>query len=332
MRHLTIVTTGIFIAAALISGCKSTGKAQQEDTENSSAITTPANFNADSAYSYIKKQVALGPRVPGSESHRKCGDYIISELNRHGIETIEESEGTVKIYTGEEVPMRNILARINPDNKNRILFLAHYDTRPWADNEEDPELHNTPIPGANDGGSGVGVLLEMARHLGNSAPGIGVDMLFIDVEDSGESAGFGNNDNTWCLGTQKWVENLPYPADGRPRYAVILDMVGGLNAHFHREYFSEKYAPEVVKKVWDMARKSGYGEFFLDADGGAVVDDHIVINQAGIPAIDIIESKNEGTRSFPPTWHTLEDNMNNIDPASLKAVGQTMLNLVYNEK
>ena len=248
------------------------------------------------------------------------------------MEDITVSDESVKVFTDETLPVHNILGRINPGNKDRILFVAHYDTRPWADCEEDPELHSTPIPGANDGGSGVGVMLEMARQLGKTAPGIGVDLLFVDVEDYGQSAGFGNHDDTWCLGTQEWVKNLPYPADALPRYAVILDMVGGLNARFNREYFSDKYAPEIVSKVWDIARRSGYGEIFLQAQGGAIVDDHVVINQAGIPAIDVIESKNLDTRSFPPTWHTLDDNMDNIDPASLKAAGQTMLNLIFSEK
>ena len=157
-------------------------------------------------------------------------------------------------------------------------------------------------------------------------------MLFVDAEDYGQSSGFSNHDETWALGTQYWVEHMPYTHETMPRYAILLDMVGGIDAKFHREYFSNNYARNIVDKVWGVASRAGYSDRFVNLDGGAVVDDHVYLNRAGIPAIDIIESKNAVTKSFSPTWHTVDDDMDNIDRGSLKAAGQTVLNVIYNEK
>lgn len=333
MRSIIITALGFLIPGILMSGCKNPAAKQETvDCEIAQAIKPVAIFNADSAFSYVKRQVDFGPRIPGTASHDNCATYIVNELKRHGADEVLEQITETEVFTGEKLPVHNILGRINPDSSKRILFVAHYDTRPWADSEEDTELHNTPIPGANDGGSGVAVMLEMVRQLAQKRPQIGVDLLFVDVEDYGQSSGFGNHDDTWCLGSQKWVKEMPYSDENRPSYGIVLDMVGGLNARFNKEYFSNKYAPEIVTKVWVVARRSGYGDIFPTENGGVIIDDHVVLNQAGIPTIDVIESKNIETRSFPPTWHTLDDNLQNIDPASLKAVGQTMLNLIFTDK
>lgn len=333
MKPIIVTTLGLLLSGMLMSGCKNPAAKQETvDGEITQTIKPVAIFNADSAFSYIKRQVDFGPRVPGTTSHDNCAAYIVNELKRHKVDDIVQQFTDTKVFTGETLPVHNILGRINPDSSKRILFVAHYDTRPWADSEDDTELHNIPILGANDGGSGVAVMLEMVRQLAQKKPQVGVDFLFVDVEDYGQSSGFGNHDDTWCLGSQKWVKEMPYSAENRPRYGIVLDMVGGLNARFNKEYFSNKYAPDVVTKVWDVARRSGYGEIFPTENGGVIIDDHVVLNQAGIPTIDVIESKNIETRSFPPTWHRLDDNLQNIDPASLKAVGQTMLNLIFTEK
>ena len=172
------------------------------------------------------------------------------------------------------------------------------------------------------------MLLETARLLGPVPPdSIGVDLLFVDVEDSGRSDG-PDSDATWCLGSREWVKHMPYTPANKPRYAILLDMVGGIGAKFHREYFSHRSAPGVVDRVWAVARQSGYGDRFINSQGGAVIDDHININNAGIPCIDIIESLNDATGTFNPTWHTMADNIKAIDPASLKAVTQTVLNTI----
>lgn len=313
--------------------CRSTGSKDTTDNKDKTGtIKVPAKFDSDSAYAYVAHQVAMGPRIPGTPANAECARYIRSELMRHGADTVTEQHATVTAYTGERLPINNILGSFNRNTTSRILLVAHYDTRPWADNDPEQTNHMEPVPGANDGASGVGVLLEIARQLAATRPEIGVDLLFVDAEDYGESAGFSNHDETWALGTQYWVEHMPYRQDNMPRYAILLDMVGGIDAKFHREYFSNTYARDIVDKVWSIASRSGYSNRFVNLDGGSIIDDHVYINRAGIPAINIIESKNEATKSFAPTWHTVKDDMNNIDRSSLKAAGQTVLNVIYNEK
>lgn len=321
----------ILSVCAFSASCGS-GSSTTTATNQAKAIApAPASFNADSAYTYVKDQVNFGPRVPGSQAHRLCSDYIVSQLQRFGADTILTQTGLVTAHNGAQLPIMNIMGRFNPEAKDRVLLAAHYDTRPWADNESTEERRATPIPGANDGASGVGVILEIARQLGITAPGIGVDLLLVDAEDYGTSAGWGNNDETWCLGTQYWAERMPYTASNRPRFGIVLDMVGGRDARFHREYFSEKYARPVVDKVWGTAISSGYSDQFVNEVAGSIIDDHLFINRAGIPCIDIVECNSATTHTFPETWHTLSDDMGSIDRKSLKAAGQTVLNVIYRE-
>lgn len=327
------IFSAIIAITAMMSVVACTSKRTDKSTDatdNSSTISAVATFNADSAFSHVRRQVEMGPRTPGSKGHAACEDYIISTL-RADSAVVSVQNGTVTAYTGETLPVVNILGSFNPEAKTRILLVAHYDTRPWADQEESPESASQPVPGANDGASGVGVLLEIARKLGKNPPEIGVDLLFTDVEDYGNSGGFGNNDETWCLGTQYWLRNMPYTIENKPIYAILLDMVGGINARFHREFFSDEYASGLVDKVWSTAARSGFSEIFVNKRGGSIIDDHIFINRAGIPAIDIIESHNDQTHSFAPTWHTLSDDVDHIDRNSLNAVGQTILNMIYSE-
>ncbi len=315
-----------FILMTLVS-CNS-------NKSNAVAEQTVANtrqkveFNADSAYAFVKAQVGCGPRIPGSKGHELCADYIIGRLKAADADTVIEYRSTATNFKGEAMPINNIMARYNPDASRRVLLLAHWDTRPWADNDPDPANHAKPVPGANDGASGAGVLLELARQFGQTRPDIGVDLLFVDGEDSGAES----QDLSWCLGTQQWISLMPYRASDRPVYAILLDMVGGRNAKFTREYISDRYASSVNDRVWAMANASGYGDRFVNRQAGGVVDDHMFINRAGIPCIDIIECANESTGSFPSTWHTVNDDMDHIDPATLKAVGQTVANVIYNER
>lgn len=323
------------IAAALCivtAGCRTTGSKDSTANIQETSIKEPAKFDSDSAYAYVARQVAMGPRIPGTRANAECAEYICTELARHGADTIIEQRATVTAYNGDRLPIKNIFAQFNPEASSRIMLAAHYDTRPWADSDPEQSNHLEPVPGANDGASGVGVILEIARQLSANRPEIGVDMLLVDAEDYGQSSGFSNHDETWALGTQYWVEHMPYKDNKLPRYAILLDMVGGMGAKFHREYFSNNYARNIVDKVWGIASRSGYGDRFVNIDGGAIVDDHVFLNRAGIPAIDIIESKNDVTKSFSPTWHTVNDDMDNIDRTSLKAAGQTVLNVIYNEK
>jgi glutaminyl-peptide cyclotransferase len=293
---------------------------------------TPA-FNADSAYAFVQRQVDFGPRVPGTPAHTACADWMVAHLKAAGAEVIEQT-GTVSVYTGQKLPLRNLFARWAPDRKERILLLAHYDTRPIAD--KDDERKNQPIDGANDGGSGVGVLLEIARHLAAKEHGPGVDILFTDVEDHGQPSGAmtldDNSIDTWALGAQYFAKNPPVPGY-QARFGILLDMVGAKDAVFYREAISMQFAPAVVAKVWKTAAALGHGERFVQETKYFVgTDDHVPINRTlRIPTIDIIEY-HEATGAFHPSWHTHDDNMAVIDRASLNAVGSTVLEVVWKER
>lgn len=326
---MKIYNIALLLLTLITSSCNADSKNNKADNVSTQQSIVAIEFNADSAYSYVKKQVDFGPRVPGTEGHRQCAGWLVDKLSRYGADTIIEQKTIVTAFNGDKLPINNIFAQFNKTAQKRILLLAHWDTRPWADAEKDKSKHNIPIPGANDGGSGVGVLLEIARCLGEKQPTIGVDILFTDAEDYGASGG---DDKSWCLGTQYWVKNMPYEVGQLPIYGILLDIVGGIDAKFHREYFSERFASRINDKVWAMANASGYSSRFINRTEGAVTDDHYHISMAGIPCIDIIECANPMTGSFPPTWHTLKDDMNSIDRSSLKAVGQTILNTIYNEQ
>lgn len=319
----------------LFTACGSAGNSSKvaalKTGEQKEKTVNRKPFDADSAYQRIAEQVAFGPRVPGTDAHKKCEQYIAEKLQGYGADTVWVQRGVMKAFNGENLPVANVLASFNESAARRILFVAHYDTRPWADQEVDASKRNKPILGANDGGSGVGVMLEMARVIGMQLPKVGIDFLFTDVEDYGAPEDEGTGEDSWCLGTQFWAQNKPYSSGNRPVYGVVLDMVGGVEARFHREYTSCRFAPSVVDRVWGMAASTEYASFFPNEIGGAIVDDHHYVNSVGIPCVDVVESSNSETGGFPPTWHTHDDNMDNIDRSTLKAVGEVMLKLVYSE-
>ena len=303
---------------------------QKSEPQSQNPLVVPT-FNADSAYCYTAWQVVFGPRVPNSEAHRACGDWLESELARFGAQ-VTTQRITLRAYDGTVLAARNIIGTYKPELKKRVLLCAHWDSRPWADADPDPKNHRTPILGANDGASGVGVLLEIARQLQAQPTDIGIDIIFFDAEDYGTHASDkeSTEGNTWCLGSQYWAR-VPHTADYNARFGILLDMVGGKDARFHREGVSEHFAKPIVDKVWAAAHASGNGQWFPYADGGQITDDHLPINQiARIPCIDIIGYYPE--TGFAPTWHTMDDTMDNIDPAVLCAVGQTILQVIYNEK
>lgn len=296
-------------------------------------------FDADSAYSYVQTQVAMGPRVPSSAANRRCREWLVDRLDAFGADTVWVQNGAMPDMRGNTVRLANVFGRFNAGAKKRILLLAHYDTRPWADNDADAANHAKAIDGANDGASGVGVILELARNFKDALPeNVGVDVLFTDAEDSGISAESTDPaqaaaaDLSWCLGAQYFAANLPYSPTGLPRAAILLDMVGARDAVFRHEYFGMSSAPQLARLVWQAAAKAGHGGRFADETGGAVNDDHLPLIQAGIPAIDIIEIGHPETQSFHPSWHTMNDNMDIIDSSTLKAVGETVANFIYNFK
>lgn len=329
-----ILCAGLTVALAL-AGCAGNKSSEAKASESAQAPAAPAipAPDADSLYAFVGEQVALGPRVPGSEAAARCASLFERRLAAFGADTVITHEAPVTFHNGSRAIARNILGRFNPEARKRVLLLAHYDSRPWADQDPDPANHAKPIDGANDGASGAAVLLEIARMLGTQAPdSLGVDLLFVDAEDSGYS-GYGDEDSelSWCLGTQAWIKEMPYTPADRPRFAILLDMVGGRDARFHREYFSDRLARGVVDKVWAAAARAGLAARFPNSRGGSVVDDHIHINSAGIPCADIIESANPETGSFNPTWHTMADNLSNIDRETLRAVTRVVAEVLYKE-
>lgn len=318
------------LSAALVACSSGTGAAATTASVHSDSLAAPL-FSGDSAFAMVKAQTDFGPRVPGSSASQNCARWLAQRLGELGAEDVELQHGSVKAYNGVTIPVINISARYNPAAKKRILLLSHWDSRPWADHDPVEANRRKPIDGANDGASGVGVILELARLFAIQQPSVGVDILFVDAEDYGPHASEADDtDDAWALGTQYWLGNPTLPLSDI-RYAVLLDMVGGRDAQFHREYFSESYARDVNDKIWRAASRAGYSSRFVNSVGGAITDDHIYLNRAGVPAVDIIESANPSTGSFNPTWHTLNDNIDNIDPATLSAVGLTLVNLIYSE-
>jgi Zn-dependent M28 family amino/carboxypeptidase len=311
----------IFSCALFLSACgakQASAEAAPEDP-----VVADVKFDADSAYAYVARQVAFGPRVPNTEAHRQCGEWLVSELRRHGAE-VTEQRATLRAFDGTDLKALNIFGRYNPEAERRVLLLAHWDCRPWADQDPDPANHTRPVDGANDGASGVGVLLEVARQLSAAAPGQGVDILFVDAEDWGTEG----DDQSWAMGARYFVENPPVK-DYRPDHAILLDMVGGKEAVFCREYFSEQAAPALASTLWGIAASRGYGDLFLNRLGGAVTDDHVQLIAHGIPAVDIIEYHPESNSGFNSRWHTASDNMEGISAATLGAVGETLMDFLY---
>lgn len=285
--------------------------------------------SADSLMAFVKAQMALGPRTPGSEANRQCRELITNTLRRYGADTVLVQTVPVTVWDGSRHEAANILGRFNTAASRRVLLLAHYDTRPWADQDPVEANRHRPVPGANDGASGVAGLLEMARLMAQKTPAVGVDLLFVDAEDSGNSGDTSVDEESWCLGTQQWVTAMPYGSDSRPVFGILLDMIGGRDARFHREYFSDLQAKAVVDLVWQNAARAGLSGRFPDERGGAITDDHIYINRAGIPCIDIIENRNAETGSFNPTWHTVADDTAAIDPQTMADVVQVVANTIY---
>lgn len=325
MRKIYIFILFIFI----FSGCKQTS--QSSNQKVAEQIKVPV-FVADSAYQFIQSQVDFGPRVPNTDAHAQCAAYLSAKLKSFGAE-VTEQKADLKAFNGTVLKAVNIIGSFQPEKQKRVLLFAHWDTRPWSDHDPDPAKHNTPVLGANDGASGVGVLLEIARQLGQTAPEVGVDIIFFDAEDYGAPETFsGNSEDSWCLGSQYWARN-PHKSGYKADYGILLDMVGAPGATFYKEQISMHYAAHIVKKVWDKAQKLGFSQHFINEELGAITDDHLYINRiAGIPSIDIIQYDKYSSKGFGHYWHTINDTMENIDKSTLHAVGTTVMNVIYSEK
>lgn len=309
-----------------------------DNKQNSKPAAQPApqvkqvvipDFNADSAYNYVKKQLDFGPRVPGSVAHKQCAEWFVDFFSDKA-DTVYVQDFRTRLYDGRGIDGKNIIAAFNPEAKKRILLAAHWDSRPFADHDPDKNNWNTPIDGANDGASGVGVLMEIARILNDNPINIGVDIILFDLEDYGAPyfLNLMTNDD-WALGSQYWAKN-PHIYNYRAYFGILLDMVGASNAKFPKEYYSQQFAPALSNDVWKIARELGYDEYFTNELGHPINDDHIYVNAiARIPMIDIIHLENNSESSFYPYWHTVKDNIEQIDPKTLGMVGDVVVNVLY---
>ena len=328
--------TSLLIATIILGACTSDKKEASQETPAKTSVVVPP-FNADSAYQYIQTQVDFGPRVPNSEAHNRTGNYLVQQMTEFGWQVTEQNFEATS-FDNQRLYLRNIIASYNPQVGKRILLAAHWDGRPFAD--KDNERQNEPIDAANDGASGVGVLLEIARTIAknDSLENIGVDIIFFDGEDWGNDGKAHGHvplrdgwESWWALGSQYWSKNLHKPRYSA-FYGILLDMVGGKNAQFWIEGHSNRSAPSIVNKVWSQAEDLGYGQYFKRKNGAEITDDHYFVNKnTGIPMIDIIPT-DPIDGSFGSFHHTHDDNMSIISKETLKAVGETVLHVVYHEQ
>jgi Zn-dependent M28 family amino/carboxypeptidase len=282
-------------------------------------------FDENKAYEYVKTQVDFGPRVPGTSEHAVCHAYFAKHFISLA-DTIYFQNTTALTFDKKTIPIKNIIAVFNPKATKRVVLSAHWDTRPFAD--QDTKDQNKPILGANDGASGVGVLMEIANVLKQNPIDIGIDIILFDSEDWGDNSGA--VEDSYCLGSQYWAKN-PHISNYKADFGILLDMVGAPNAMFGYEGYSLEKASNYLALVWDAAQTAGYGNYFKNVERGYVTDDHYyVMKYTNIPMIDIIDFDPSTQSRFGRYWHTHQDNMDMIDPNTLKAVGQTLLNVIYN--
>ena len=345
MKKTMKITVGVAVAMLAVVGLHYYKDAHkkvelvEEIDEVEKADPVGPVFNADSAYAFTKAQCDFGPRNMNSRGHDLCGEWIVNKFREYGCK-VTTQRANLTGYDGTTLRSCNIMASINPEATTRILLCAHWDSRPWADNDPDQSNWKKPIIAANDAASGIAVMLELARIINNGKaekalrPQLGVDFVCFDAEDWGtpQWADVPDDADSWALGAQYWSKNLPQGYEAR--YGILLDMVGGVGAQFFQEGISLQYAPEIVKKVWRSAREVGFGSYFPKRMGGMVTDDHVPVNRyAKIPTVDIIPFYPDCKQSgFGPTWHTLADNMENIDRNTLRAVGQTLVQVIYKEQ
>ena len=326
LRKIVIISLVLFSMTSCDN--KQNSKPAAQPAPQVKQVVIP-DFNADSAYNYVKKQLDFGPRVPGSVAHKQCAEWFVDFFSDKA-DTVYVQDFRTRLYDGRGIDGKNIIAAFNPEAKKRILLAAHWDSRPFADHDPDKNNWNTPIDGANDGASGVGVLMEIARILNDNPVNIGVDIILFDLEDYGAPyfLNLMTNDD-WALGSQYWAKN-PHIYNYRAYFGILLDMVGASNPKFPKEYYSQQFAPALSNDIWKVARELGYDEYFTNELGHPINDDHIYVNAiARIPMIDIIHLENNSESSFYPYWHTVKDNIEQIDPKTLGMVGDVVVNVLY---
>jgi Zn-dependent M28 family amino/carboxypeptidase len=332
MKQLYFIIIALLLITASCNQPAKQETASQDTVPAAPSVPIPV-FEADSAYGFIKAQLDFGPRMPNTPAHGKCAAYLAGELKKH-TEHVIVQKGQVYAYNKTALNFKNIIASWYPENTNRILLCAHWDSRPYADHDPDPKNRRKPVDGANDGASGVGVLLEVARQLNLNKPPLGIDIILFDVEDYGppQDETTGNSEEFWGQGSQYWAKN-PHKTDYFAKYGILLDMVGARDATFLMEGVSMEYASDIVKLVWSAGNRIGYSSYFRYEQGGYITDDHVPINKIrSIPTIDIIHLDRNSQTGFYPYWHTTGDTFDKIDKNTLKAVGQTVLTVIYEEK
>ena len=316
----------LFITVMLLMAC---GGGKKDITEKGDPVGP--QFSADSAFLFCKQQCDFGPRTMNSEAHEQCGQWIVEKFQGYGMK-VTEQRATLTGFDGTPLLSNNIIAQYQPEKEQRVLLCAHWDSRPWADNDPDEANHTKPVMAANDGASGVAVMLEIARLLqaDTCQLPVGVDFVCFDAEDWGSH----DDNDSWALGAQHWSKNYHPSPNTKHRYGILLDMVGGQGARFYQEGYSKYYAKPVVKRVWRAAAVAGFSSYFPQEDGGGITDDHVPVNEvAQIPCIDIINYYPDcDESSFGPTWHTIHDDIEHLDRNTLKAVGQTLIQVLYTEK
>jgi hypothetical protein len=312
----------VLLLILLLVACKTDTPKTAAVSEKKSPVKIPA-FNSDNAYDFVAKQVDFGIRLPGTPTHTACKEWIVEKMESYGADVIEQ-DFTAQIYTGDRWASTNIICQFNPEIKDRIILSAHWDTRFKAEQDPDKSKRDQPILGADDAGSGVGVLMEIARIISENPIGLGVDIIFWDAEDQGDNGG---TRETWCLGSQYWSKNK-HIKNYRAKYGINVDMVGAKNPMFGKDFFSQQYAKGTLDKVWSLAQRMGYSDMFVDKTI-EVLDDHYFVNTlARIPMIDIINNDGE---SFQKCWHTHCDDLSVIDKRTLRVVGQVLTAAIYKE-
>ncbi len=306
----------IAIVVSVVLACR--GDAQKGSAAQSSARSksTSTGFNGSAAYNYAKAQLDFGPRVPGTPAAAKAGDWIIRQM-RARADTVVVQSFTYTTADGKKLHLRNILARFRPDLEERVLYLTHWDSRPVSESAATAAERKMPVPGANDGASGVGMFVALGDLLRKKKPTVGVDLLFTDGEDYGE---FGPPEVDVLIGAKYFAAHLPSP-DYRPLYGVLWDMIGDKDLRIPYEMFSFQRAPEVVARVWQTAADLGHSDAFVQESGGEIVDDHVPLLDAGLRVIDVIDL------TYPP-HHTPQDTMDKISARSLGIVGDVAAALV----
>lgn len=321
-RNFILAGIGVLALTSTLQSCDGGKTNDDEAVTDTIAKNKYPDFNQDSAFLFIKKQLDFGYRIPGTEAHKRCADWLYAKLKEY-CDTVYYQKGTAVTWDKKTIPVYNLIGSFNKNAKQRGMYASHWDSRPWADN--DTSRTDKPILAANDGASGVGVLLELARLLSKNKPDHGIDIVFFDAEDYGKS----QYENSFCLGSQFWGKT-PHLPGYRAQYGVLLDMVGGKDAVFSKEGYSGTNAGWVQSHVWSLAAELGFGNTFISDATQPIIDDHFYVFQATrIPMIDIIQYDRE-QGSFAHYWHTHADNMDAVDPKTLGIVGKTMSALVFN--